>query len=132
MSWHAEISAHRFAVDGELAPVIKKALAAQAQSPGQGPSSRSIVVSQEAVVELLRGAPHDCDVHVALSGNRDEHGFGRVAIMVEFAPTKAKVEPETAAEAAAKHPERVGSVSVPGDPAVPAGAGVPGRHPHHG
>lgn len=91
MSFRVIAKGHHFAIYGEFAAAVRKEAEqlAQSQSGGAPLAKRSLALLSDAVTELLRTAPHECDVDVELWGERDEHGLGSVKLELTFTPAVA-------------------------------------------
>lgn len=101
MSFRVIAKGHHFAIYGEFAAAVRKEAEqlAQSQSGGAPLAKRSLALLSDAVTELLRTAPHECDVEVDLWGERSEAGLGAVKLELKFAEPAADVASPTPKEA---------------------------------
>ena len=84
MSFRVIASGRRFAIDGELGQAVRqeKQQLATSESGGGPLATKSLDVLKFAADELLRTAPHDCDVDIDLWGERSPRTRQKVTSVV--------------------------------------------------
>ena len=87
MSFRVIAKGHHFAIYGEFAAAVRREQEQLATSGSGGAplAKRSLAILNEAVTEVLRTAPHDCEVEVDLWGEREANGSGGLKLEVKFA-----------------------------------------------
>jgi hypothetical protein len=88
MSFRAKANGHHFAIYGELAAAVRKEQESLSGSGSGGMplAKKSLALLNDTAIELLRTAPHECDVDVELAGSREADGSGELLLKIKLAP----------------------------------------------
>lgn len=102
MSWAAKVKARRFAMDGQLRALVVDIK----QQAGEVPAAqRAIEQHRLHLEEVVRHAPHDCDLTFESRGSFDSDGFGTSTVRITIlAHEDDRTEEEKAAAAAVPEP----------------------------